>query len=105
MNEQEIKEAIKQVMIDCDLLVKQENYDSVSLRGVLTKLGYTHDQTVDVIFYVAEQGWTYCLDNIVESSNGLSDGGKEFPSQSVCYYGPDQLKSRLYAVTPGISLR
>ena len=92
-----IKEAINQVMADCDLQKENGTYEMVSLRGVLTKLGYTQDQTVDVIFYVAEKGFDYCLDNIV-SHKDIDSGEVSFPGQQHCYWGPDQLKSRLRSV-------
>ena len=79
LTEVEIQEAIGKVMEDCDR--RMAKYEMVSLRSSLTSLGYNHDQTVDVIFYVAEKGFTYCLDNIVICSNGLmaTQHRKEFP--------------------------
>ena len=38
------------------------------------------------------QGFTYCLDHEFATKDG------EYPSQDVCIWGPDQLKSRLQSL-------
>lgn len=90
VNEAQIKEAIEQVMIHCDL--KMANYEMVSLRSCLDELGYGTTDTQEVIEYVANKGFDYCLDYTIKCKG---PDGPEYPSSDVCYWGPDQLKSRL----------
>jgi hypothetical protein len=94
MNESQIKEAITQMIVQCDLHMPA--YDMLSARGVLYELGYSEEQTDDVLAYIAAHGFDYCLDHRIECSNGDPvKPGRTYPSSDVCYWGPDQLKSRL----------
>jgi hypothetical protein len=96
LDEAQINEAIDQVRIDCKILTETD-YHVVSMRGELYKLGYNSEQAEEVLQYVASKGFDYCLDpSIGSDSHFLSEKGKkEFPNESVCYWGPDQLESRL----------
>lgn len=96
LNDDQIKEAITQVKVHCDIL--QERYEPVSLRSALNSLGYESEDTQQVIEYVASRGFTYCLDHTIKCSSGVGDTPDEYPSSDVCYWGPDQLKSRLWCV-------
>jgi hypothetical protein len=92
MTHDQIKDAIKQMIVACDL--KMEAYEPVSARSVLYELGYSMNHTVDVLRYIADHGFDYCLDYAIRMT-GHHDASGEFPNQQVCYWGPDQLKSRL----------
>lgn len=92
MTEDQVKDAIRQVKVHCDLLMS--NYDLVSMRGALYTLGFSTDEANAVIDYCADKGFTYCLDPSIQSYSGVED--KHFyPPEDACHWGPDQLKSRL----------
>lgn len=95
LTNEQVKEAVEQMKVHCDL--KMPNYEMVSARGVLHELGYGAD-VEQVLQAIYNEGFTYCFDPYFKSSNGLGDGGMEYPSADVCYWGPDQLKSRLQCV-------
>jgi hypothetical protein len=89
MNEDEIKSAIEDVKKLCD--VKMDGYKMVSLRSALRELKIEEQPVID---YVSKHGFTYCLDYTIAATDHF-EGNTEKPSQDVCYWGPDQLKSRL----------
>jgi hypothetical protein len=89
----QVDEAIEQLKVQCDL--KMADYESLSARSGLNELGYAADDVDQVINTIAERGFNYCLDSHVKCSSGVAGGGEEYPSPDVCYWGPDQLKSRL----------
>ena len=89
-----ILEAIEQMKVQCDL--HMANYDGVSARSVLRELGYDGENLEQVIRYISTHGFEYCLDHTVECNSGDPDNNERiYPSPDVCYWGPDQLKSRL----------
>jgi len=91
MTRDQIIEAIAQMGVTCDLAMS--DYRAVSARSVLIELGYSDDAD-EIIEAIAEAGFSYCLDSHVKCSSG-HDASEAYPEQSVCYWGPDQLKSRL----------
>lgn len=86
----QVIDAIKQVMVHCDTLMA--NYEMVSLRGALYTLGYNEAEANQIIRYVASKGFHYCVDPMIGEV-----GSK--PSYNVCHWGPDQLKSRLQFIS------
>lgn len=90
LNDSQIKEAIAQVQVQCELLMS--NYEMVSLRSALDSLGYGSEDAQQVIDYCADHGFNYCLDYTVKHNDG------HLPEQTFCYWGPDQLSSRLDCV-------
>lgn len=95
-----IIDAIKQVISLCDDL--QADYEPVSMRGALYTLGYDEDQADAVINYCAANGFNYCIDPSISAThfdpnnrNAVNDMVTDRPSADACYWGPDQLKSRL----------
>lgn len=95
LTQDQINESIEQVKVHCDLLMP--NYEMVSLRSALYTLGYTESDADQIIRYCAEKGFCYCIDPII-ATKSYPDFKPEFPQASVCYWGPDQLKSRLWCV-------
>lgn len=98
MTEEQIEEAITQAkgfLSDLEEARKAGtgNYDMFSMRSVLSKLGYHGEDADDVIRKVAKRGFNYCLDPLIPSKG--PEGEKERPSMQVCYFGQDQLLSRL----------
>jgi len=86
-------EAIEQMKIHCEL--KTPSYEMVSARGALYELGYDEEAAEDVLDYIYNSGFTYCLDSKYKSPMHKESSAPEYPSADVCYWGPDQLKSRL----------
>lgn len=91
---EQVHEAIEQMLVDCDL--KMENYESVSARGTLRSLGYDGENLEQVLQFIFDGGFTYCLDRQYHVSPSNDPGPI---SQDVCYWGPDQLASRLHSLS------
>jgi hypothetical protein len=89
LTEDQIHEAIHQMMIQCDLAMPE--YRALSARSCLSELGYHGLNAQQVIDHIAAGGFDYCLDPSIPASGH----NNERPSRDVCYWGPDQLKSRL----------
>lgn len=90
----EIKEKLEIVMELCDSLM--EGYKMISLRKALEYYqGLSRERTDEIIRYVADRGFSYCVDPIIPV-HAVGMDTKEFPNYEVCFWGPDQLKSRLY---------
>lgn len=96
MNVREIKEAIEGIKKRCD--AKMPKYEMCSARSVLYELGYNNKDTEQVLTWIYDSGFTYCLDHHFKCTSGLGDGRMEYPVSDVCFWGPDQLKSRLECV-------
>lgn len=95
MTQEEINEAIEQMKNHCD--TKMPNYEPVSARSALYELGYSDVQTEEVLQNIHDRGFTNCLDYRFKTSS-YPDFVPRYPTQDVCYWGPDQLKSRLWAL-------
>jgi len=87
MTNEQIIEALQQVVIDCKNL-EEYDYHSVSLRGELYKLGYEPIEADQCITHAFAEGFNYCIDPMYPSNN-------EPTPDFACYWGPDQLRSRL----------
>lgn len=103
MTNLQIRGAIEQVKVHCDLLM--ENYESVSMRGALYTLGFTTEEADEVIRYCSERGFKYCLDPMIAATHfdpnnprAVNNMITDRPSAQACYWGPDQLKSRLQSL-------
>lgn len=86
-------EAIEQMKFDCQLRMDQMNYDLVSARGILYNLGFTGEETDEVIELIRLGGFTNCLDPSVYVKG--VNGKVMRPGEGACYWGPDQMLSRL----------
>jgi hypothetical protein len=93
LTQAQILEAIEQVKVTCDLYMP--DYTFISMRSGLRTCGYDADDIDQVIRYCYDNGFKNCLDHSV-LSHGVTPA--EYPSQDVCFWGPDQLKSRLDAL-------
>lgn len=94
LTHEQILEAIEQVKITCDLYMAE--YTPISMRSGLRTCGYDADQIDQIIRYCYDNGFKSCLDHSV-LSHGISPA--EFPPQQMCFWGPDQLKSRLNSLS------
>lgn len=90
MNEQQVHEAIEQMLAHCDLMM--DNYQSVSARSTLRTLGYKGEDVEQVLKFIFDGGFNYCLDPRYHQ-------GKENVVADVCVWGPDQLASRLHSLS------
>jgi len=97
LTDAQVDEAIEQMKSHCGLLM--EEYELVSARAALYTLGYHGEDAEQVLKDIYDRGFTYCFDHRYIST--WYDGDKEvkeYPSEDVCYWGPDQLKSRLNSI-------
>ena len=91
--------ALKAIRAEAHRLEAPEHdYPLVSVRSLAGKLGYA-ELLPSILEACASNGFDYCLDSTIQATS-YSGGTKEtsFPSQEVCYWGPDQLRSRLDCV-------
>lgn len=96
LTDTQVTEAIEQMLVQCDLAM--ETYKMLSARSVLRELGYGDEDTMQVLRFIAAGGFDYCLDAEIRMT-GHHDARGEFPDWQVCYWGPDQLASRLHCLT------
>lgn len=85
----EVYEAIAKMQVACD--ERMEKYEMCSARSVLTDLGYGSESIRQILEFIADGGFDYCLDAKIR----MTGHDNEYPDWEVCYWGPDQLKSRL----------
>lgn len=98
----EIREVIEAMIRTCGALIERNKageirYPFVSARNLIIEVGRDPDEVLPCI---AQAGFDYCLDSAIPCSTGVGGdaGRKERPSQDVCYWGADQMKSRLDAI-------
>jgi hypothetical protein len=94
VTESQIHDAIRQMIVHCDLRMEQGDYPMMSARSTLYELGFEGEACEEIIRHIAEGGFTYCLDHTIPMT-GHHDAQGERPHRDVCYWGPDQLASRL----------
>lgn len=87
-------EAVVQMVNHCRLLMDQYkagtgSYETVSARGVLYTLGFESDVD-EILAFIAEGGFDYCMDSTIAAKHS-----GERPPRDACYWGADQLQSRL----------
>lgn len=104
MKTREVLEAIEQLKIHCQILdfnYKQGTgeYTLLSARSGLYELGYTDIEQDAILEQIAEGGFAYCLDYKIQCKSGVGESNKMiYPDQDVCYWGADQLLSRLQSL-------
>lgn len=96
MDQPEIHTAIDRLMTECE--ERQASYKMTSARSGLKHLGYSEAEQDEVIKFIAEGGFDYCLDPKIVMT-GPHEAAGEKPDWQVCYFGPDQLLSRLMALS------
>jgi hypothetical protein len=99
----QIHEALEQVLVSCELA--QAEYTPMAMRSALIDLGYSSDAD-QIVAFVAAGGFTYCMDPSVsathydpnnrEAVNGMVT---DYPGPDACFWGPDQLASRLRSLS------
>jgi len=89
---------IRKIRDEARRLETGHGYPMVSVRSLAEKLGLA-DRIDEILAACAMGGFDYCLDHTIQPANAHGvTGTREFPSRNVCYWGPDQLRSRLDCV-------
>jgi len=83
----QMSEAIAQMICHCKLQ-EETDYELCHARAVLYTLGYEADAD-QILQRIYDGGFTHCLDRDFPNKDGVR------PSDDSCYWGPDQLRSRL----------
>lgn len=94
LTQDQLLDARRQMRSHCRLVMENYEagtgeYEMLSARGVLNTLGFHGDEVEQVLQYLFDGGFTYCLDP------DYHRGSVDRPSMSVCHFGADQLESRL----------
>lgn len=102
MTEDQVNEAIEQMQIHTRNSVElykqgRGDYETMSARSVLRTLGYNTADTLTVLQAIAARGFDYCLDAEIPMT-GHHEARGEHPDWKVCYWGADQLLSRLQSL-------
>jgi len=102
LTEEQVQEAVHQMVAHCHLLMEQYNagigeYETVSAVGVLYTLGFEAD-VEQILQHIAAGGFNYCLDPSILMHSQV-DGNDMYPSRQACYWGADQLESRLQCLS------
>lgn len=98
MTEEKIHLAIGKMIAACDAKMATGKYPMVSARSVLRELDYDASDQQTVLLHIAAGGFDYCLDHTIVMS-GHHEGRGEKPDHAVCWWGPDQLASRLQCLS------
>ena len=93
LNEDQLKEAVGQMIIHCRNLMAFEPGAQASAREILVELGYDGEELENVLRWIASRGFRYCLDTTIQHQQ-QSEG----PSYWACVWSIDQLESRLQCV-------
>lgn len=96
----QVNEAIAQMISYCkdsEERTEIDGYEFQSARSLLYTLGYTSEDAEKVLKALYDGGFTYCLDPDYHESPSSShkDTLGDRISEQVCYWGVDQLRSRL----------
>jgi hypothetical protein len=101
----QVDDAIRQLVSHTGMLHEGytagvREYTMLSAREGLYTLGFSADDADQVLAEIAKRGFDYCLDSHIacKSGVGIDPPRKEYPAQSVCVWGADQLHSRLQCV-------
>ena len=93
-----VLDALRAIRAEAKRLETGHGYPPVSVRSLHTDLKL-ETPLVDILEACVDGGFSYCLDHTIEATS--YSGGEEHtgrPSRDVCYWGPDQLRSRLDCV-------
>jgi hypothetical protein len=93
-----VLDALKEIRAEAHRLETGHGYPPVSVRSLAAALG--HAELLDSILEACvDGGFTYCLDHTVEATSyGGGEAHTGRPPWTACFWGPDQLRSRLDCV-------
>lgn len=99
-----VLDALRAIRAEAHRLEQADGYQFASVRGLVTKLGLTElfDDVLDACY---EGGFQYCLDRTRSATHfdpnnpaAVDSMVTDYPPQSACEWGADQLRSRLDCV-------
>jgi len=100
MTEEQVHEAIGKLIDRC--AAKMDGYQPAAARPMLEELDYRGEDVEQVLQHIYDGGFTYCLDPKFEAThfdpnNARAVNGMvtDRAPMRACYWGPDQLSSRL----------
>lgn len=93
MVDAEVLEALSRIRAEAQRIEQAGDWRYVSVRSLACELGFSELVPL-ILAECVERGFSYCLDHTVSSLDGVTKE-RIFPSEEVCYWGPDQLRSRL----------
>jgi len=114
LTDEQVLDGIRQLTSHCRLLVEGyeagvREYTSISAREGLYTLGFTADDTDQIIEEIANRGFKYCLDPQIAATHfdpnnpkAVNDMVTDHPDAMACYWGCDQLLSRLQSLYPSV---
>lgn len=89
-----VLEALQAIRAEAHRREDLKPYQMASVRSLANELGFSKLLPV-ILRACVEGGFSYCVDQDIPT-NGPD--GEEFPDWQVCYWGCDQLRSRLDCV-------
>jgi hypothetical protein len=95
MSEQTLAD-IRAIRAEAAAREKAPGYKMGSVRSIAHDLSIPDDRLEAVLMACVDGGFSYCLDETIATKD--RDGKWSKPSWRVCYWGPDQLRSRLDCV-------
>jgi hypothetical protein len=106
VTEDEVKKAVKYAENFCRVLENAYDddvlpYTMVSARSVLKHLNYTPEEQNQILAHMSHEGFNYCLDPRIPHvmhNTETGDTRQEFPPEHACWWGMDQLRSRLQSI-------
>jgi len=91
---EEVTAAILDILTLARQIERSGKDEAVSVRSLARRLNYTAEFiNIEIVPAIARGGFTYCLDHTI------ADGHGGHYDRDVCYYGPDQLRSRLESLS------
>lgn len=96
IDEPGVLEALQAIRAEAARL-ERDDYKVVSVRSLWHDLELTVP-LAKVLAACAEGGFTYCLDYTIPIRMNTDSGTHDHPHQDTCYWGADQLRSRLDTV-------
>lgn len=104
MDNEQIQKAIDRVITLCGERTRN-GYKATSVRSALRDLEYESSDIEEIIDFVAEGGFTYCMDPRIEATHfdpnnprAVNGMVTDRPQEFACFWGPDQVASRLHAL-------
>lgn len=89
LTDDQVQSAIRQMLVSCEL--KMKDYEPMTARGTLYSLGFHGEDCEQILKFISDGGFNYCLDPEFQEGERIS--------LDVCYWGPDQLASRLHSLS------
>jgi hypothetical protein len=96
MTTEEYELAVTRMIGRCEAGMRGK-YEFLSARRCLRELGYEGPDAEEILRWIADRGFSYCLDPKIPHARP-DEGGTSYPPATACEWGADQLESRLRCV-------